>query len=67
LIVAAESLNLLVWKSRQLTRLRDFYAAIGIDFVEEKHGDGPTHFAGRIGGLVPEDGRGAVRRGVMDV
>ena len=42
-------LNLLVLKSRQLDRLKEFYAALGIAFAEEKHGDGPTHYAGRVG------------------
>src|SRR5262245_25219498 len=48
------TLNLLVLKTRQLDRLRDFYAALGISFVGEQHGHGPTHFAGRAGDLVLE-------------
>jgi lactoylglutathione lyase len=47
-------LNLLVLKTRTLDKLKDFYTAFGINFVEEKHGDGPTHFAGRVGELVLE-------------
>jgi lactoylglutathione lyase len=47
-------LNLLVLKTRTLDKLKDFYTAFGITFVEEKHGDGPTHFAGRVGELVLE-------------
>jgi predicted enzyme related to lactoylglutathione lyase len=47
-------LNLLVLKTRQLDRLRQFYAALGIAFAQEKHGDGPLHYAGTIGDLVLE-------------
>ena len=47
--MAAIKLNLLVLKTRQLDRLKAFYAALGIAFAAEKHGDGPTHYAGRIG------------------
>jgi predicted enzyme related to lactoylglutathione lyase len=48
------TLNLLVLKTRQLNRLRGFYAALGLDFAEEKHGDGPTHHAARLDDLVLE-------------
>lgn len=47
-------LNLLVLKTHQLDQLRQFYAALGISFVEEKHGEGPTHLAVRVGDLVLE-------------
>jgi lactoylglutathione lyase len=47
-------LNLLVLKTGQLDRLRDFYACLGIAFTEERHGSGPAHFAGRIGDVVLE-------------
>lgn len=47
-------LNLLVLKTRQLDKLKAFYAALGIEFAEEKHGDGPTHLAGRVGEVVVE-------------
>jgi hypothetical protein len=42
-------LSLLVLKTRQLDRLRDFYAALGIDFAEERHARGPVHYAGPAG------------------
>jgi predicted enzyme related to lactoylglutathione lyase len=47
-------LNLLVLKTRQPDRLKDFYSALGIEFVEERHGEGPGHHAGRVGDLVLE-------------
>jgi hypothetical protein len=31
-----------------------FYQTLGIDFAEEKRGNGPVHFAGRVGGVVIE-------------
>jgi hypothetical protein len=34
--------------------LRNFYGAIGVVLVEERHGSGPVHYAGRIGGGVLE-------------
>jgi hypothetical protein len=43
----AAKLNLLVLKTRQLDRLRAFYAALGLSFAEERHGEGPLHLAAR--------------------
>ena len=42
------SLSLLVLKTRQMEILRDFYSDVGIKFDDEKHGTGPTHFAGQL-------------------
>jgi predicted enzyme related to lactoylglutathione lyase len=47
-------LNLLVLKSHQLDRVKDFYTAMGITFVEERHGDGPLHLSARVGEVVLE-------------
>jgi predicted enzyme related to lactoylglutathione lyase len=47
-------LNLLVLKTHDLDRLKVFYSALGLSFVEEKHGDGPRHLAARVGDLVLE-------------
>jgi catechol 2,3-dioxygenase-like lactoylglutathione lyase family enzyme len=47
-------LSLLVLRSRVPERLRAFYAALGIVFVEEKHGAGPVHFAGAVGETILE-------------
>lgn len=41
-------LNLLVLKTRQVGKLRTFYQTIGIELSQEKHGNGPIHFAGQI-------------------
>jgi lactoylglutathione lyase len=60
--MAHVSLTLLVLKTHQVGQLRAFYQTLGVDLVEEKHGKGPVHFAGRVGDIVievypfPEDG-----------
>jgi lactoylglutathione lyase len=52
--MADVSLSLLVLKTRQVERLRAFYQTVGVDLVEEKHGKGPVHFAGRARDVVIE-------------
>src|SRR5262249_11404255 len=52
--VPEAKLNLLVLKTHDLPRLRNFYAALGLAFVEEQHGKGPVHFTARCGDLVLE-------------
>jgi lactoylglutathione lyase len=55
-------LTLLVLKTRQVEQLRMFYQTLGFDLVEEQHGKGSVHFAGRAGDTVievyplPDDG-----------
>src|SRR5262249_55832028 len=48
------TLNLLVLKTQQLDRLKEFYSALGLSFAEEKHGDVPLHLAARVGEVVLE-------------
>lgn len=48
------SLRLLVLKTPHLDRLRAFYQALGVELIEEQHGSGPVHYAGRIGDAVLE-------------
>ena len=50
----ASELTLLVLRSKDVHASRRFYAALGIEFVSEKHGSGPEHFAGKIGDTVLE-------------
>lgn len=52
--MADVSLTLLVLKTRQVEQLRAFYQTLGVDLVEEQHGKGPVHFAGRAGAVVIE-------------
>lgn len=49
-----KSFNLFVLRSVALERSRLFYEAIGFDFKEERHGNGPTHFAASRGRSVFE-------------
>ena len=63
--MAGVSFTLLVLKTRQVDRLRTFYTALGLTLVEERHGRGPLHYAGRVGEMVIElyplpDGAGEV-------
>lgn len=51
---ASAALMLLVLKTPRLEAVRGFYEAIGLCFVEEKHGNGPVHYAGRVGETVIE-------------
>jgi len=48
------TLSLIVLKTRQLDTLRKFYTSLGINLIEEKHGKGPVHYAGRIDDTVME-------------
>ena len=41
-------LKLLVIKTQDLEKVTHFYRLIGITFTEERHGNGPRHFAAEI-------------------
>jgi predicted enzyme related to lactoylglutathione lyase len=43
------TLRLLVIKTRQLGPTKAFYKALGIHLTEERHGEGPVHYAGQLG------------------
>lgn len=47
-------LNLIVIRAADPRKLARFYSALGLDFTEEKHGAGPTHFACELGSAVFE-------------
>lgn len=47
-------LNLIVLKTHHLDRLKEFYSALGLSFVEEQHGDGPLHLSARVSEVVLE-------------
>jgi hypothetical protein len=53
-VLANVLLKLLVLKTRQVDRLREFYQALAIELAEEKHGSGPVHYAGKVGDAVLE-------------
>lgn len=47
-------LGLIVIRSRQPDILASFYHLLGLDFVREKHGKGPEHYAAKLGEIVLE-------------
>lgn len=46
------SLCLLVLRSHRPEGLREFFRALGLEFVVEQHDTGPVHYATRVGGFV---------------
>lgn len=50
----ASTLNLVVLKASDIERTRTFYAALGLNLVQEKHGAGPVHYACDFGTIVLE-------------
>ena len=46
--------KMLVLILRKLQPQQSFYQTLGVDLVEEQHGKGPVHFAGRAGAVVIE-------------
>ncbi len=48
------SLYLIVLKTHQIEAVKLFYETIGIELIEEQHGNGPVHYAGKVGGTVLE-------------
>jgi predicted enzyme related to lactoylglutathione lyase len=47
-------LSLIVLRTTQVERLCEFYTLIGVRFIQEQHGSGPSHFAGRLENVVFE-------------
>ena len=47
-------LGLIVLKTREIEKMLKFYKAIGLEWVEEKHGNGPTHYSTDLGETVLE-------------
>lgn len=47
-------LNLVVIKTADLERARQFYASVGLELMAEKHGAGPSHYSSEHGGTVFE-------------
>jgi lactoylglutathione lyase len=52
--MASVTLSLVVLKTRQVDAMRRFYASLGIELVQEQHGKGPVHFAGKVGNVMLE-------------
>lgn len=45
-------LKTLVLYSPRMEVVRDFYSRLGVNFKEEKHGQGPKHYAGMLRGNI---------------
>lgn len=43
-----------VIKTTKLQEVLEFYQTLGLTFVQEKHGNGPTHYACEQNGMVFE-------------
>lgn len=48
------TISLIVLKSKDIEKLKDFYQLLGLDFIKEKHGKGAEHYACQIGNIVFE-------------
>lgn len=48
------SLSFLVLRAKEARRLAEFYSVLGLNFVKEKHGEGPAHFSTQCGESVLE-------------
>ncbi len=46
--------SLIVLRTADVERVLRFYRALGLVFVQEKHGTGPTHFSATLGSTVVE-------------
>lgn len=46
--------SLIVLRTADLDAALAFYRAIGIEFLEEQHGNGPVHYAAELDGMVLE-------------
>jgi lactoylglutathione lyase len=47
-------LSLVVLQSSNIEAAKEFYSQLGLCFVKEQHGQGPAHFAAKMGSLVLE-------------
>lgn len=52
--MSAPTLNLLVLRVASMEASSGFYAALGLRFVRERHGQGPEHLSGMAGGVLLE-------------
>ncbi len=52
--MAELSLGLIVLRTANLIQTLEFYQALGLNFVEEKHGNSPIHYSCNLGQTVLE-------------
>jgi len=48
------SIDFIVLRSKNLAAMTAFYSTLGLEFQEQKHGNGPTHFAANLDGSILE-------------
>ena len=48
------SINLIVLRTARIEPMLNFFAALGLNFVEEKHGSGPIHYSTQLGNMILE-------------
>jgi catechol 2,3-dioxygenase-like lactoylglutathione lyase family enzyme len=46
--------TLVVIRTPKIDAAAEFYRNLGIEFLKEKHGKGPEHYSGKVGGTVLE-------------
>lgn len=51
---SVEVLSLIVLRVSDIHRSAEFYSTIGLEFVRERHGDGPEHLSALVGRTVLE-------------
>jgi uncharacterized glyoxalase superfamily protein PhnB len=44
-------IDALIFTSSNVSKTADFYKGLGLELVDEKHGDGPIHYACEFGGV----------------
>lgn len=47
-------MNVMVIRTTDMERVKDFLTDMGLEFVQEKHGTGPVHYACERGDFVLE-------------
>ena len=55
-------MTVLVLRTSEIQKTKEFFESLGMVFVEEKHGNGPTHWAyekdGKVLEIYPEGSKG---------
>ncbi len=51
---SSASLSLIVLRARDVETAKQFYSSLGLTFAQEKHGNGPSHYATELGSFVFE-------------
>ncbi|MBV9850371.1 MAG: VOC family protein [Armatimonadetes bacterium] len=52
--MTSPTLGLVVLRAADVDRMLAFYHALGLEFVQERHGNGPIHYSCDLGGTIIE-------------